>query len=97
MNSLDTIKSNVQVVEDNLGLVVNDINTYQVYRKKQDLENVFLFLAVFYENNVPVDNTSINLNVKVQDEYTSDGLTRIHLAFVHAAKVFTLICSDGLS
>jgi uncharacterized protein with von Willebrand factor type A (vWA) domain len=97
MNSLDTIKSNVQVVEDNLGLVVNDINVYQTYRKKQDLENVLLFLAIFYENNTPTENVSLNLNVKVQEVYTSDGLTRIHLAFVHAAKVFTLICSDGLS
>jgi hypothetical protein len=97
MNSLDTIKSNVQVVEDNLGLVVNDINAYQTYRKKQDLENVLLSLAIFYENNIPTENVSLNLNVKVQEVYTSDGLTRIHLAFVHAAKVFTLICSDGLS
>ena len=97
MNSLDTIKSNVQVVEDNLGLVVNDINAYQTYRKKLDLENVLLSLAIFYENNIPTENVSLNLNVKVQEVYTSDGLTRIHLAFVHAAKVFTLICSDGLS
>jgi hypothetical protein len=97
MNNLDTIKSNVQVVEDNLGLVVNDINAYQVYRKKQDLENVLLFLAIFYENNTPTENVSMKLDVKVQDVYTSDGLTRIHLSFVHAAKVFTLICSDGLS
>jgi hypothetical protein len=97
MNNLDTIKSNVQIVEDNLGLVVNDINAYQVYRKKQDLENVLLSLAVFYENNTPTENVSMKLDVKVQDVYTSDGLTRVHLAFVHAAKVFTLICSDGLS
>lgn len=97
MNNLDIIKSNVQIVEDNLGLVVNDINAYQTYRKKQDLENVLLSLAIFYENNTPTENASLNLNVKVQEVYTSDSLTRIHLAFVHVAKVFTLICSDGLS
>ena len=78
MNSLDTIKSNVQVVEDNLGLVVNDINAYQTYRKKQDLENVLLSLAIFYENNIPTENVSLNLNVKVQEVYTSDGLKYLH-------------------
>lgn len=97
MKSLNSIKNELQLIEDNIGIAINDINTYEVYRKKQDIKPIFQALAAWYENNLPTENVDMKLDIKIQDVYNNDDLTRIHIAFVTASKIFNLYCTDGLA
>lgn len=97
MKSLHNIRTEFQLIEDNIGIALNDLSIYESYRKVQDIKPIFQALATWYENNLPTENIDMKLDIKIQDVYTNDDLTRIHIAFVSASKIFSLHCTDGIA
>lgn len=95
MKTIQEIKTEFQLVEDNLGLAINDLNIFQEYRAKQDAEDVLKSLAVWYENNSPNENVVFRLDIAITAISTSPYINRIHAAFLGSGFTFTLYCIGG--
>lgn len=95
MKNLTVIKNQFQIIEDNLGLAINDLVAYQAYRQKQDAEDLLKALAVWYENNPPLENISFKMDIPIELVLGSQNLSRIHAAFSTSNKIFTLYCTGG--
>lgn len=95
MDTLSKIKSDFQIVENNLGVAINSLETYENYVNKQFAENLLLNMAIWYENTIPTENLDFKLNVKIETIQTSANLTRLQNAFQKVGKIFTLYCVGG--
>lgn len=93
--NLSQIKQQFQVVEDNLGIALSNLNDYQRYINKQLADGLLKALALWYENNTPVENVVYRLDIAIEDIYTNSDVNRIHAAFLAGGKTFTLYCIGG--
>jgi hypothetical protein len=89
MKNLNNIENDLQIIEDNLGLCINDIGTYKYYIDKDGANDVLKSLAFYYENNPPINNFEISLNIYYADIYQV-YLQRLIDVFTENQKVFTL-------
>ena len=94
--NLSTIKSQFQLVDDNLGIAISNLNDYQNYINLQLIENILVSLAIWYENNVPTENVNYTFDIPMASLIGNEYIVRIHTVFNSAGKVFNLFCTGGV-
>ena len=91
MDTLSKIKTDFQLVDDNLGLAINELNAYNSYINKELALNVIRGLALWYENNPPTEDYTLKLNILTTAVQGDAYLIRLVNVFAANNKLFTLV------